>query len=55
MCCKEEMSYIWHNIAYSHDNSCDRTVAKQRVSANPFESPVAMMRGGFQCVALLAK
>ena len=36
-------------IAQLHDNSCDRTDAKQRVAPNPFEYPDALMRRGFRC------
>ena len=39
----------------SHDNSCDRAVAKQSVAPKPLESPVAMMRRGSKCEAFLAK
>ena len=56
MRCKEEMSCIWHcHMIGAWQFMWPYAVAKQRVAPNPFESPVAMMRRGFQCEAFIAK
>ena len=56
LCVAKKRSVEYGTVTWlSHDNSCDCTVAKQRVASNPFENPVAMMGRGFKCEAFLAK